>query len=88
MKAAVLQAAPVLFDREATLDKTESLVREAAAGGAEGAAMATSALARSCMMLWFRCRDHRGRLTDNYASHYLIITYFGILSTSYYVSGT
>ena len=35
MKAAVLQAAPVLFDREATLDKTESLVREAAAAGAE-----------------------------------------------------
>ena len=31
MKAAVVQAAPVGFDREATLDKAERLVAEAAA---------------------------------------------------------
>ena len=34
--AAVVQAAPVLFDLEATLDKTEKLVKEAAGQGASG----------------------------------------------------
>ena len=33
--AAVIQAAPVLFDLEATLDKTEKLVKEAAQKGAK-----------------------------------------------------
>lgn len=35
VKVAVVQAAPVLFDREATVEKTCSLIREAAAGGAQ-----------------------------------------------------
>lgn len=35
VRAAVVQAAPVAFDRDATLDKAAELVRQAAAGGAE-----------------------------------------------------
>ena len=35
LKAAVIQAAPILFDREATLQKACKLIREAAAEGAK-----------------------------------------------------
>ena len=35
VRAAVVQAAPVAFDRDATLDKAAELIRQAAAGGAE-----------------------------------------------------